>query len=101
MSSYRCSAARPRGRSRRAQQSGEVRRTGFLRVGPPPPAFIDRFRQGLYRLGLIEGRHFIIEYALGPERANARAVLDFAREFFATGGQSARLITPCKNRPAI
>src|SRR5437763_4043714 len=39
----------------RAQQSEPMRRVGFLRVGPPPPAFIDGFRQGMRERGLIEG----------------------------------------------
>ena len=47
-----------------AQPSSGVRRIGFLRVGPPPAAFIDGFRRGLRDLGLVEGQHFIIEYAL-------------------------------------
>jgi putative ABC transport system substrate-binding protein len=47
-----------------AQEAKKVRRIGFLRVGPPPPAFIGNFRQGLRALGLVEGQHFVIEYAL-------------------------------------
>jgi len=35
-----------------------------LRVGPPPPAFIEGFRQGLRELGLVEGQQFIIEQEL-------------------------------------
>jgi hypothetical protein len=30
-----------------AQQAGKVSRIGFLRIGPPPPAFIEGFRQEL------------------------------------------------------
>ena len=52
----------------RAQEPAKVRRVGFLRVGPPPAAFIDGFRQGLRDQGLVEGRHFVIEFAL-PESA--------------------------------
>jgi putative ABC transport system substrate-binding protein len=53
-----------------AQEAGKViRRIGFLRVGPPPPAFIDGFRKGLRELGLVEGRHFVIEYALAQSAA--------------------------------
>jgi putative ABC transport system substrate-binding protein len=40
----------------RAQQSEPVRRVGFLSVGPPPPAFIDGFRQGMRERGLVEGQ---------------------------------------------
>lgn len=50
-------------------QETKIRRVGFLRVGPPPPAFIDGFRRGLRELGLVEGRHFIIEFALAQSAA--------------------------------
>ena len=53
----------------RAQQSGPLRRVGFLRVGSPPPAFIDAFRQGMRERGLIEEQHFIIEYGLAKSAA--------------------------------
>jgi putative tryptophan/tyrosine transport system substrate-binding protein len=53
----------------RAQQSEPMRRVGFLRVGPPPPAFIDGFRQGMRERGLIEGQHFVIEYGLAISAA--------------------------------
>ena len=52
-----------------AQQSGSARRIGFLRVGAPPAAFIDGFRQGLRELGFVEGKHFVIEYALAQSAA--------------------------------
>jgi putative ABC transport system substrate-binding protein len=39
-------------------------RIGFLRVGPPPPTYIGGFREGLQEQGLLEGRDFVIEYAL-------------------------------------
>ena len=45
-----------------------MRRIGFLRVGEPPAAFIDGFRQGLREVGLVEGRDFVIEFAL-PQTA--------------------------------
>ena len=50
-------------------QSEPMRRVGFLRVGPPPPAFIDGFRQGMRERGLIEGQHFVIEYGLAKSAA--------------------------------
>jgi putative ABC transport system substrate-binding protein len=53
----------------RAQEAGKVKRIGFLRVGPPPPAFIDGFRQGLRELGLLEGRDFVIEFSLAASAA--------------------------------
>jgi putative ABC transport system substrate-binding protein len=40
-----------------------------LRVGPPPAAFIDGFREGLRERGLIEGQHFVIEYVLAQSAA--------------------------------
>ena len=52
-----------------AQQPKPMRRVGFLRVGPPPPAFIDGFRQGMRERGLIEGQHFVIEYGLAKSAA--------------------------------
>jgi len=60
-----------------AQQPGKIRRIGFLRVGPPPPAFIESFRQGLRELGYLEGQHFIIEYGLAESVAQ---IPDAARE---------------------
>ena len=52
-----------------AQEAAKVRRIGFLRVGEPPAAFIDGFRQGLREVGLVDGRDFIIEFAL-PQNAS-------------------------------
>ena len=60
-----------------AQQPGKIRRIGFLRVGPPPPAYIESFRQGLRELGYREGQHFIIEYGLAESVAQ---IPDAARE---------------------
>src|SRR5512142_1635518 len=51
------------------QQSDRARRIGFLRVGAPPAAFIEGFQQGLRELGLVEGKHFVIEYALAQSAA--------------------------------
>jgi putative ABC transport system substrate-binding protein len=53
----------------RAQETGKFSRIGFLRVGPPPAAFIDGFRQGLREQGLVEGQHFVIEYSLAQSAA--------------------------------
>jgi len=52
-----------------AQEPRKVRHIGFLRVGPPPPAFIEGLRQGLRELGYIEGQHFVIEYGLAQSAA--------------------------------
>ena len=51
-----------------AQQAG-IRRIGFLRVGPPPAAFIGGFQKGLREQGLVEGQHFVIEYAIAQNSA--------------------------------
>jgi putative ABC transport system substrate-binding protein len=60
-----------------AQGAKKVARIGFLRVGPPPAAFIGGFRNGLRERGLVEGRHFAIEFALAE---NAAKVADAAAE---------------------
>jgi putative ABC transport system substrate-binding protein len=52
-----------------AQEASKVRRIGFLRVGEPPAAFIDGFRRGLREAGLVEGRDFVIEFALPQSTA--------------------------------
>ena len=52
-----------------AQQADRPRRIGFLRVGPPPAAFIGGFQKGLREQGLVEGRHFVIEYAIARNSA--------------------------------
>src|SRR5262249_26229947 len=44
-------------------------RIGFLRVGPPPPTYIGGFKEGLQEQGLVEGRDFVIEYALAQSAA--------------------------------
>jgi len=52
-----------------AQQLGKVHRIGFLRVGPPPPTFIEPFREGLRELGYIDGKNIIIEYGVAQSVA--------------------------------
>jgi putative ABC transport system substrate-binding protein len=52
-----------------AQEPGKIRHIGFLRVGPPPPAFIEGFRRGLRELGYLEGQHFVIEFGLAESVA--------------------------------
>src|SRR5262245_61822771 len=48
----------------RAQSSGKVYRIGVLRVGEPPPSYIQPFRKALSRLGYVDGQNIIIEYGL-------------------------------------
>jgi putative ABC transport system substrate-binding protein len=48
----------------RAQQPSRMYRIGLLRVGQPPPSFIEPFRQGLSDLGYFEGQNLVLDYAL-------------------------------------
>jgi hypothetical protein len=48
----------------RAQSSGKVHRIGVLRVGEPPPSYIQPFREALSRLGYVDGQNIIIEYGV-------------------------------------
>jgi putative ABC transport system substrate-binding protein len=50
-------------------QQAKPSRLGFLRVGPPPPTYMGGFREGLNEQGLVEGRDFVIEYALAQSAA--------------------------------
>jgi putative ABC transport system substrate-binding protein len=50
-----------------AQQGARRSRIGFLRVGPPPSAWIEGFRQGLHERGLVEGQHYVIEFGLARD----------------------------------
>jgi ABC-type uncharacterized transport system substrate-binding protein len=52
-----------------AQQAAKVHRIGILRVGTPPPSFIEPFREGLRELGYVEGQNLIIEYGLAESAA--------------------------------
>jgi hypothetical protein len=38
-----------------AQISNRIYRIGLLRIGQPPPSFIEPFRKGLNDLGYVEG----------------------------------------------
>ena len=62
----------------RAQPIGSVsvHRIGLLRVGPPPPGFIEPFRQGLRESGYVEGQHFVIEYGLAENVAQLPELAD-------------------------
>src|SRR5215510_14858543 len=52
-----------------AQGMSKVRRIGFLRVGPPPAAWIEALRQGLRELGHIEGQNIAIEFGAASSTA--------------------------------
>lgn len=58
----------------RAQQQAKLKRIGFLRVGPPPPAWIAALRQGLREHGLIEGQNIEIEFGLAQSVAELPSV---------------------------
>lgn len=47
-----------------AQQGGRVYRIGLLRVGPPPPSFIEPLRRALSELGYIEGRNLDFDFGI-------------------------------------
>lgn len=53
-----------------AQQGGQANRIGFLRVGPPPKAWVEGLLQGLREDNYVEGKHFVIEYGLGQAAAD-------------------------------
>src|SRR5262245_16242807 len=58
----------------RAQQPGKVKRIGFLRIGPPPPMWIENFRQGLREHGLSEGQNITIDFGLAHSAPEVPAV---------------------------
>lgn len=53
----------------RAQQARTISRIGFLRVGAPPPSFIEPLKKALKELGYVEGENFIFDYALAKHVA--------------------------------
>jgi putative ABC transport system substrate-binding protein len=58
----------------RSQQQATLKRIGFLRVGPPPPAWIGALRQGLREHGLIEGQNIEIDLGLAQSVAELPSV---------------------------
>jgi putative ABC transport system substrate-binding protein len=44
----------------RAQQTGEVRRIGFLRAAPPPERELNAFVSALAERGYVQGRNFVM-----------------------------------------
>ena len=77
-----------------AQQAGKVHRVGWL-MPTPLPTTLDEFRDGLRRLGYVEGHNVVIEqrYAPEPERLIA-LVTELVRinvDVIVTFGNSATL----------
>jgi putative tryptophan/tyrosine transport system substrate-binding protein len=58
----------------RAQQQAKLKRIGFLRVGPPPAAWIGALRHGLREHRLIEGQNIEIEFGLAHSVAELPSV---------------------------
>src|SRR5687767_12959344 len=48
----------------RADADARLRRVGILRVGVPPPSFIEPLREGLRRIGYVEGQNILVEYGI-------------------------------------
>lgn len=48
-------------------QSGKLARVGFLRVGAPPPSFIEPLRSSLKGLGYQEGQNFSFDFAIAKD----------------------------------
>lgn len=61
----------------RAQLAPKVHRIGLLRVGLPPPSFIEPLRQGLKELGRVEGNNFVFDYGIAQ---NVNELPDLAAE---------------------
>ena len=59
----------------RAQQSGKVRRLGFLQPGAPPEPLLDAVRERLRELGYTEGRDFIPEVRWAEGKLDRLAAL--------------------------
>ena len=80
-----------------AQQSGKTARVGVLRIGSPPDPLIDNFRDGLNKLGYVEGRNIAVElrYSQGGEDQLRELATDLVRQnvdvIVAPGGTAARV----------
>lgn len=63
-----------------AQQPKKIPRIGVLKVGAPPDAFIDAFRQSLHQAGYIEGQNIVVDYRwLQREEQFAEAAEELVR----------------------
>jgi putative ABC transport system substrate-binding protein len=58
----------------RAEDTGKMKRIGFLRVGAPPPSFIEPLQSSLKKLGYAEGKNFTFEYGLAKRVAELPAL---------------------------
>jgi putative tryptophan/tyrosine transport system substrate-binding protein len=47
-----------------AQQDSKIHSVGILRVGSPPPSFIEPLRRSLSELGHIEGKNIVFKYGI-------------------------------------
>jgi putative ABC transport system substrate-binding protein len=80
-----------------AQQAGKVARISVLRIGSPPDPLIDNFRDGLNKLGYVEGRNIVFElrYNQGSEDQLRELATDLVRQnvdvIMAPGGTAARV----------
>ena len=52
-----------------AQQTGKVRRLGFLSLNPASPRTTGAFLKGMQELGYVEGRHFVVEWRFADGKA--------------------------------
>src|SRR5215213_5853476 len=59
-----------------AQPTQRIYRIGLLRIGLPPPSFIEPFRAGLRDLGYVEGQNLVIELGVA---ASAEKLPEIAR----------------------
>ena len=50
-----------------AQESGRVYRIGLLRVGQPPPSFIEPLRRALNELGYVEEKNLVFDFAIAEQ----------------------------------
>jgi putative ABC transport system substrate-binding protein len=65
----------------RAQQGGKVWRIGILAAGPPTPAMLGVFREGLRERGYVEGQNLAIDvrWSPGPFEQNPGVAAELVR----------------------